>query len=259
MDYYEVLGVSKKASPSEIKKAYRALALEHHPDRNEGSEASEEKLKGINEAYSVLSDTQKRQSYDRFGIRDRGASPGPFTGSVDINEFMRRAGFGGFRANQNAPQRGSNIEIQLPVKLSTAMLGGEKKLQFVLTDHCSPCSGRGATKFDVCSVCEGRGMVARQVSENTITSLTCRDCGGVGKFPLDTCEDCNGRGSASATRDLNVIIPAGIRHGERIAVKGQGQSGRNEGPPGDIHLIILVEYPTGLTQEQQDFLRKLDE
>jgi len=255
MGYYEALGVAKTATPEEIKKAYRKLALEHHPDRNGGAKEAEEKLKDINEAYSVLYDPQKRQSYDRFGMRDqrRPSRPPP-----DMADFFRRAGFGGFGPQQqNAAVRGGDVHLTLSVKLSEAVLGATRTINFTLSEACGDCSGAGATEFDICSDCKGTGLVSVQ-REQLIINSTCRACGGVGKFALNTCNGCSGKKTVKSPRSLQVAIPAGIKHNRQLAFQGQGCRGVNGGPPGDVFISMDVGYPKNLTEEQKEFLRGLD-
>lgn len=253
MDYYKVLGVSRSASPDEIKKAYRQLALKYHPDRNPDNDSAEEKLKEINEAYSVLSDPAKRNSYDRFGMRDRSQSSG--APPPDMAEFLRRAGFG--FGNQGGARRGSDVRLNYEIPLSSAILGGTDEIEFKITDNCPECKGQGASEFDVCGGCGGMGMSSTQQG-NVFNMHTCRECGGVGKFPLDSCNECKGRKVISASRRLKVNIPPGIKHGQRLALRGQGQLGVGGGPPGDVYLMINVKYPQNLTDEQKDFFRRLD-
>lgn len=252
MDYYKVLGVSKTASADEIKKAYRKLALQYHPDRNPDSAEAEAKFKEINEAHEVLSDPQKKQSYDRFGLRDRTVSQAPHP---DVADFMRGFGFG---RQQNVQRRGADIRAGVEVTLSEAVLGAKKTLDFSFMDSCLECQGAGATEFDVCKICNGAGLQQKQ-NGNMSTMFTCRSCGGVGKFSLNTCNSCNGECMVSTDKSLTVTIPTGVKHGQKMALGQQGQRGRNGGPPGNLVLIIHVVYPKDLTDEQKEFLRSLDE
>jgi molecular chaperone DnaJ len=257
MDYYSVLGVSKTATAEEIKKAYRKLALEHHPDRNPDNPEAEEKLKKINEAYAVLSDPQKRNSFDRFGIRDRAQRP-PAQG-FDFNDIFRNMGVNfSSRGRPRGPQRGSDISIEYPITIGTAILGATKHISVQITDVCGECSGSGATKFDTCEDCNGTGT-KEFVENNMHMSISCRSCGGMGKFALDVCSKCDGRKVVPSTRSFDVNIPPGVRHGQRLALRGQGQSGINGGPRGDAHIVMLVVYPSDLTAEEEEFLRGLDD
>lgn len=253
MGYYETLGVSKGASAEEIKKAYRDLALKYHPDRNPDDAAAETRFKEVNEAHAVLSDPNKRQSFDRFGMRDRGTGPGPSSGMEDL--FSR---FGGFGFKQpGGPRRGRDTLLEVRVPLSVVILGGKRTVSLSLKDPCSTCQGEGATEYDVCSVCSGQGM--QEVTRGNMHSITtCRECGGVGKFPLNVCSDCSGDKFIVATRSFDVMVPAGIRHGQKIAMRGMGQQGVGGAPAGDVFLEVKVVYPKDLTDEQKSFLRGLD-
>ena len=255
MDYYSALGVTKSATAEEIKKAYRALAMKHHPDRNPDDPKAEVRLKDINEAYGVLSDPQKRSSFDRFGVRDRSSVPPQ---GFDIRDIFRNAHFHGQGGrNPNAPQRGADINIKFPVTLSAAVLGAKEHIDVQITDSCDGCSGNGATKFDTCELCKGSG-VTQFVQNNMQMSVSCRSCGGMGRFALDVCGKCNGAKAIPVVRSLDVTIPAGVMHGQRLALRGQGQSGVNSGPRGDAYIVILLAYPTDLSPEEQEFLRGLD-
>jgi molecular chaperone DnaJ len=256
MDYYSVLGVVRTSSAAEIKKSYRKLALEHHPDRNPDDPKAEDKLKGINEAYAVLSDQQKRDSYDRFGMRAQRRTSGPPPG--DMAEAFRNMGFN-FHATRRGggPQRGQDISISYPVTLSAAVLGSEARIEMNITDNCSGCTGLGATEFDVCKTCDGQGL-EKKVYNGMHVASTCHDCGGMGKFALNVCADCNGRKFVPAKRSLDITIPPGVQHGQRLALRGQGQSGINTGPPGDVYVTVVVVYPSDLTEEEKTFLRGLD-
>ena len=261
MDYYKTLGVEKSASQEEIKSAFKKLARKYHPDLNPDNPEAEENFKDVNEAYNVLSDPQKRQSYDRFGLRDRGgraSAPPP-----DFHEWVRNEGGMPFGFNidgfvrQKGPRRGANVNLNLGVSLADAILGSSRDLRFSISDNCQDCNGTGATNFDVCSDCQGTGMQS-VMRDNMHTMFTCRACGGVGKFPLDSCTVCNGKKVVQKERSLVVTIPPGTHHGQRLALRGQGQSGIDGGPPGDVYVQVMLVYPSSLSDEEKEFLRRLD-
>jgi molecular chaperone DnaJ len=255
MEYYEVLGVSKNATEDEIKKAYRKLALQYHPDRNPGDQEAEAKFKEINEAHGVLSDPNKRRSYDRFGMRDRSGDFGP---PPDMADFFNAFGGFSFGRRNSVPRRGATITMGMAVSLSEALLGGKRRVDFSFDDVCVGCGGAGATDFDACEECGGQGFQSSSSGGNVHTLSTCRACGGVGKFPLNVCSECSGRRMVHKNKSLEVTIPEGVHHNQKVALRGQGPQGMNGGPPGDIVLVIQVRYPQNLTEEQKRLLRELD-
>ena len=260
VDYYKVLGASRKASQDEIKKSYRKLALQFHPDRNPDNDEAEEKLKEINEAYSVLSDPQKRASYDRFGMRERPSTPPPssqgFQGFDIMEEFMRHAAR---NASRNRP--GGNVAHRLMLTLSEALLGCQKSVELQFPDYCEGCHGKGFEKVDKCAPCEGRGHILLSNQNNVHTYTPCRDCGGMGEFGIDTCTKCSGSGKCDTEKTLVVTIPPGVHSGNKIRLAGQGQRGFGGGPPGDVFIQVWVTYPdlAKLSDEDKEFLRSLDD
>ncbi len=258
MDYYRVLGLSKGASSEEIKKAYRKLAMETHPDKNPGDKEAEDRFKQISEAYSVLSDPKKKESYDRFGIREKRRGPPDFSADF-FREFMESFGFQGFSWQQGKePSPGQNYTMDITLTLSEAILGCQKKVEFDLLDTCHTCDGRGYTKFDSCTACGGRGARIDDRGQGLRTITPCRECGGVGEFILEMCEQCAGKKHVPAHRDLMVTFPAGVHHGHISQIRGKGQRGLLGGPPGNVLIRLSVKYPTNLTDEQKEFLRQLD-
>lgn len=259
MDYYKALGVSKTATPEEIKKAYRKLALDLHPDRNPDNATAEAKFKEINEAYGVLSDPQQRASYDRFGMPKMPS--GPSINPTDFPGFdslFHNFGFSGMRGPQG-PERGNDVRSQISVKLSEAVLGCKKEISVSFPDNCSVCSGLGATEFTSCESCHGQGRIEVRADANSRMYNICRACGGMGKFPQNSCSSCRGSKRVQANKTLTVVIPPAVRHSDVLALRGQGQHGVAGGSPGDVHVRVLVEYPTNLTEEQKDFLRSICE
>ncbi len=245
-DYYEVLGVSRDASPEDVKKAFRRLALEFHPDRNSGDTGAEERFKEINEAYSVLSDPDKRAQYDRFGhAGPAGQGMGGFGdfpgfGVEDIiNDF-----FGGiFGGGASRPRRGNDLRYNLTVSFEEAVFGGEKEIVVPRTGACKDCGGTGARKGsrpERCGACHGRGQVNLQQGFFSI-SRTCGRCGGTGQVVKDPCGSCSGTGQAREKRTLKVKIPPGVETGTRLKLRGEGEAGPAGSPMGDLYVALTVQ------------------
>jgi molecular chaperone DnaJ len=245
-DYYEVLGVSRDASPEEIKKAYRQLALQYHPDRNPGDRGAEERFKEANEAYSVLSDGDKRQQYDRFGhAGPAGQGFGDFTGfGVEdiINDF-----FGGiFGGGGGRPGRGADLRYNLAVTFENAVFGAEKEIVVPRIGTCGDCSGTGArkgTRPERCGACNGRGHDTLQQGFFSVRR-TCGRCGGAGQVVKDPCGACSGTGRVRESRSLKVKVPPGVENGTRLKLRGEGETAPAGGPPGDLYVVLTVqEHP----------------
>lgn len=260
-DYYEVLGVSKSASAEELKKAYRKLALQHHPDRNQGDKAAEEKFKELSEAYEVLSNPEKRQAYDQFGHAGLGqggpGGPGGFggfggfssQGFGDINDifgdiFSEVFGGGrGGRGRTRGGQRGSDLRYNLNISFKEAAFGCEKEIIIPKEVLCKKCSGSGAkagTTPERCSTCNGVGEIRFQQGFFTL-SKTCPDCGGQGTIIKQKCSECSGRGRHVEKVKLSVKVPAGIDSGQKLKLKNEGEAGIHGGPSGDLYVVIEVE------------------
>jgi molecular chaperone DnaJ len=249
-DYYEVLGVSKSASADEVKKAYRRLAMKHHPDRNKGETESESKFKEAKEAYEVLRDSDKRAAYDRFGhdgLRGAGmGGPGGFSaeGFSDIfgDVFGDIFGGGGRRGGRQV-FRGADLGYELRLDLERAVRGDTVTIDVPSQVTCEVCDGSGAKKGTTpvqCSTCGGAGQVRMQQGFFSIQQ-TCPACKGAGTMISDPCETCHGRGRVRKTRTLSVKVPAGVDDGDRIRLSGEGEAGRNGGPPGDLYVEIRLE------------------
>jgi molecular chaperone DnaJ len=254
-DYYEVLGVSRTATEQEIKSSYRKLALKHHPDRNPGDAAAEEKFKEAAEAYAVLADTDKRHMYDRFGHAGLGGAatggfdPTVFTGFEDIlgglgDIFGFGDVFGGRR--RGGPQRGPDLRYDLEISFEEAAAGTETSIQIPRHEACETCQGTGAapgSKPTTCPQCHGRGQLRYQQGFFTV-ARTCGQCRGTGSVIAKPCATCKGAGRIPKERKLTVKIPAGIATGQRMRISGEGEAGAAGGPAGDLYVVVHVqEHP----------------
>jgi len=242
-DYYEILGVARTASTDDIKKAYRRLAMKHHPDRNREDDDASRKFKEIREAYEVLNSAEKRAAYDQFGHEGlRG--PGGFgsDGFGDIFGDVFGDIFGGGRRGRSQVFRGADLAYELRLDLERAVRGDEVKIEIPTQVPCEECSGSGAAKGSKpvgCSTCGGVGQVRLQQGFFSIQQ-TCPACKGAGTVITDPCPDCHGRGRVGKTKRLSVKVPAGVDDGDRIRLSGEGEAGRNGGPPGDLYVEIRV-------------------
>jgi molecular chaperone DnaJ len=248
-DLYGALGVPKGATADEIKKAYRKLARQYHPDRNPGDETAEERFKEIQHAYDVLSDPEKRKAYDQFGSRDgrRDFPQGDF--NFDLGDFDLGDIFGGIFGRGRAgtrgrpqPERGADLEVQVNLSFEDSLKGIETKIPVDVVSACSECGGSGAkpgTSPKVCPECRGRGVIAESQGLFSL-SQPCPRCRGNGTVIEDPCPRCHGTGRERRTRRYSVKIPAGVRDGTRIRLKGKGEAGMNGGPPGDLFVVTRV-------------------
>ena len=257
-DFYEVLGVSRGASDDEIKKAYRKLAKQYHPDLNPGDKTAEAKFKEINEAYEILTDKDKRSRYDQFGHAgvdpNFGAGGGGFggfnMGDIDLGDLFGSffgGGFGGAQwANPNAPRRGENLRTAVTISFEEAAFGCEKEITVTRSEPCQTCHGNGCapgTTAEVCPDCHGTGSIRIQRGGGAFTFATsapCTRCQGTGRIIHTPCPDCHGEGSVRKQRKLTVTIPAGIDNGQAISLRGQGGAGVNGGPAGDLLISVTV-------------------
>jgi molecular chaperone DnaJ len=249
-DYYEILGVTRECDGGALKGAFRKLAMEHHPDRNGGCEDATSRFKEINEAYSVLSDPQKRAAYDRFGhagVNGNGAGgPGGFGGDVhdifnDVFGEVFGDMFGGGRRSRG-PARGQDLRYDLEITLEQAYAGSEVEITIPAAMTCEPCDGSGAkpgTSPTTCGSCGGQGRV-RATQGFFSVERTCPRCGGAGKLVLDPCLECHGKGQVRRERTLQVRIPAGVDDGARIRLAGEGEPGARNGPRGDLYIFLSV-------------------
>lgn len=265
-DYYEVLGVNKGASDDEIKKAYRKLAKQYHPDLNKDNPDAEAKFKEAAEAYEVLSDSEKRSRYDQFGHAgvdpNAGYGGGGYGGGFggfdmgDIFESFFGGGFGGgSRQRRNGPVRGSDIQQAVELTFEEAAFGCKRKINIIRNENCEECGGSGAKKGtspETCSKCNGTGQM-RSVQNTPFgqfaSTTTCNACGGRGSKITDPCPKCNGGGHIRKSRELEVNIPAGIDHGQTVSVRGQGEAGSRGGTAGDLLITVYIKKNNVFTRD----------
>ena len=272
-DYYEVLGVERGADDATLKKAYRKLAKKYHPDMNPGDKEAEAKFKEATEAYSVLSDPEKRRTYDQYGhaaFENGGAGQGGGFGGFDFNSadmgdifgdiFGDLFGGGRSRRANNGPMRGANLRAVVHITFQEAVFGCEKELELTLKDTCTKCNGTGAkqgTSPETCSKCHGTGQVTytQQSMFGMVRNVqTCPDCGGTGKIIKDKCPDCRGTGFTASRKKIQVSIPAGIDDGQSILIREKGEPGTNGGPRGDLLVEVQVaRHPIFQRQDMNIF------
>lgn len=268
-DYYEVLGVKKDATDEEIKRSFRKLAKQYHPDVNKEPGAAE-KFKEIGEAYSVLSDPNKRSQYDQFGHaafqNGAGGSSGAggFSGGFDFNDFdfgdlfddLFGGGFGfGRGKSKNKPQKGSDTLVRVQLEFMEAIKGCKKTIRIDLNDVCDKCGGKGGFNEKSCPTCNGRGRVV--VQQNSLfgvfqTETTCKDCGGVGKTYEERCPKCSGKGVVKQNKEIEIDVPAGVDNGNKLRISEKGEAGRNGGPNGDIYIEFIVKEHPLFEREDKD-------
>jgi molecular chaperone DnaJ len=251
-DYYEVLGVKRDVSDQELKQAYRRLALKYHPDRNPGDKQAEERFKEIAEAYQVLSQTELRQRYDRFGHAGVGVGAGAgggfnqgFPGFEDIFDIFGFGDIFGSRSGgrRGGPRRGSDLRYDIELTLEEAALGHKAKIRVPRLEVCEVCHGSGAaegTQPTRCSTCAGAGQVRYQQGFFSV-SRTCSTCRGTGKVVRDACRECRGEGRVEREKLLEIKIPAGVDDGSRLRIAGEGEAGEMAGPRGDLYVIVHVK------------------
>ena len=277
-DYYEVLGLEKGASEDQIKSAFRKMAMKYHPDRNPGDKTAEEKFKEVNEAYSILSDPDKKEKYDRFGFAGvdpnsaysggggfGGFDSSGFGGFEDI--FNMFGGFGGFggstRQARNGPRRGADIQKRMNITFDEAVFGCKKEIRLTKDCTCDACGGTGAKKGTgkkTCPHCGGTGQV-RTVQNTPLGQFqsvrTCDHCGGTGQIIEDPCPECGGSGKVRKTVTLNVTIPAGVYTDYVLTLQGQGQPGTNGGGQGDLYIVLNVGEHKLFTRKGDDLWLKV--
>jgi molecular chaperone DnaJ len=263
-DYYELLGVERSASPEDIKRSYRKLAMKYHPDKNQGAAESEKKFKEISEAYEVLSDAGKRQQYDQFGHDGLRSSFGPggfdfsrdFTHGADLQDILSSmfgdgggifdqffgAGGGGRRQSRSGPQRGADLRFDLEIDLEEAVFGSEREVTLPIATECETCHGSGVaagSNRETCQQCGGKGQVISGGGFFQVRQ-TCPVCGGEGSIVRRPCQTCQGAGRVKTRRRLTLRIPKGAETGLRLRLPGKGEDGGRGGPPGDLYVIVHV-------------------
>ncbi len=257
-DYYEVLGVPRTASQEDIKKAYKKLVKQYHPDLNPDSKTAEDKMKEVNQAYDVLSDADKKARYDQFGSEDGmggfggfgGNGAGGFGGAGDFGDIFDMffgGGFGGGSRRQSGPRQGSDLRVDLTVSFEEAAKGTEKEIELTRTENCTVCGGSGAkpgTSRNNCPQCGGSGKV--RINQSTPlgkfqTIKTCPRCNGEGTVVDKPCGTCNGSGKVRRTKKIKITVPAGVDTGSRLRMQNEGEGGYLGGPPGDLYIYITVK------------------
>ena len=275
-DYYEILGVEKTADAEVIKKAYRKLAMQFHPDRNPGDKAAEEKFKEAAEAYEVLSNSDKRAQYDRFGHQAfQGGRGGGYGGAgfQDMDDIFSQFGdifgdiFGGGGFSQqargrarNSPRKGSDLRFVTEIELVDVIKGKDQQIEFETESNCSDCNGSGAAKGTspvTCRVCNGSGQVVRQQGFFAM-STTCHQCRGTGESIQTPCKPCSGKGRVEAKRKIKVTIPPGVDNGTRLRVANEGEGGYRGGPNGDLYVEIRVADHEIFEREGDHVFAELD-
>jgi molecular chaperone DnaJ len=265
-DYYEILGVSRDVDAAELKKAYRAKALADHPDRNPGDDAAEERFKEASEAYSILSDSEKRAAYDRFGFAGAGAGGGPgFQDFGDTGNFsdvfndlfgdlFGGGGRGGRGQRQGRGQRGSDLRYNLEISLEDANAGLQASIKIPKMRPCKTCEGSGAqagTQAKTCSQCHGSGQVILQQGFFRV-SRPCDVCQGAGEVIQHRCKDCRGQGRIEGEQTIQVSVPAGVDEGTRLRLTGEGEAGLAGGGPGDLYVVISLEADERFSRDGSD-------
>ncbi|MBI4010954.1 MAG: molecular chaperone DnaJ [Candidatus Rokubacteria bacterium] len=256
-DYYELLGVSRDATEADVKKAFRQLAMKHHPDRNPGDKVAEERFKAINEAYAVLSDPDKRAQYDRFGRVDLPPGGIDLGGFGDLFEDIFEGFFtGGARGGRSRIRRGDDLRYDLEIALEEAAKGVETRLQIPRLETCEACKGSGlepGSRRVTCPTCKGRGQLRYQQGFLTV-ARTCPHCSGEGQVNRNPCKPCAGEGRVAHDRTMKVRIPPGVEDGTQLRLTGEGEGGLRGGPPGDLYVVVHVREHAFFSRHGNDLV-----
>ena len=261
-NYYELLGVGRNATDSDLKRAYRQLAMQFHPDKNPGDKTAEERFKQISEAYAVLSDVDKRAYYDRFGTAPATAPGGGFEqgfGTLFEDIFENFFAGGGGRGRRTRAARGEDLQYELKITLEEAATGMETKVQLPRLEACEPCQGTGTTAGGsrvTCDTCRGQGQVRFNQGFLTV-ARTCPKCRGEGEINKDPCRECRGEGRRRAERLLSIKIPAGIEDGMQLRLSGEGSGGVHGGPAGDLYVLVRIREHQIFSRTGADLLCEL--
>jgi len=273
-DYYDILGVTRKSTPEEIKKAYRSLAMKYHPDRNQGDKAAEGKFKEASEAYQILSDPKKKSSYDQFGHSAFEGGAGGGAGGFDFGGFesggfsdifddffgdFMGSGRSGRSSKKSRSNRGSDLKINLEITLEEAYLGKKQIINLSSNEKCGKCSGSGAepgSKPKKCSTCDGYGKVRTQQGFFTLQQ-TCPNCGGDGEMLSNPCKDCKGSGANKTKKNLSIQIPKGVDDGTQIRLSEKGDAGYRGGSDGDLYVFISVKKHAIFQRSEENLYYKL--
>ena len=280
-DYYEVLGVNKNATPEELKKAYRQLALKYHPDRNPGDKEAEEKFKEAAEAYEVLSNPDKRARYDQFGFAGMNGAGGYSGQGMSMDDIFSQfgdlfaefglgsffsggfgSGFGGSRAGGAVRERGGNIRVKVKLNLQEIEKGVKKKIKVSKHVKCEHCHGSGSEdgSTDTCPTCKGRGQVVRTVNSlfgQMQTATTCPHCGGTGRVIKNKCSHCHGDGIVKGEEVIDIDIPAGVGEGMQLTLRGKGDAGPHNGVNGDLYVLIEEEAHPNFERDGSNLIYSL--